>query len=81
MDFSWTEEQEIWRGVVRDFVQKKIKSQVREVDSNKKIPKDIIKDMEHLGLLIPTASKENGVATSPSNFLIRESACWMKKSV
>lgn len=40
MDFSWTEEQEIWRGLVRDFVQKKIKSRIREVDSNKKIPKE-----------------------------------------
>jgi len=74
MDFSWTEEQEIWRGVVRDFVQKKIKPRVQEGDSNKKAPKDIIRDMEHLGLLVPTASKEYGVATSPSSFLIGESA-------
>ncbi|MCK4415776.1 MAG: hypothetical protein KAU84_01355 [Thermoplasmatales archaeon] len=40
----------------------------------KKFLKNIIKDMEHLGLLVPTASKEYGVATSPSSFLIGESA-------
>ncbi len=58
MDFSWTEEQEIWRRTVRDFVQKKIKPRVREIDTNEKIPDEIIKDMARLGLLAPTVSKE-----------------------
>ena len=62
MDFSWTEEQEIWRRTVRDFAQKKIKPRVREIDTNKKIPEDIIKDMAKLGLLAPTISKEYGGA-------------------
>jgi acyl-CoA dehydrogenase len=62
MDFSWTEEQEIWRRTVRDFAEKKIKSRVREIDSNKKIPEDIIRDMGRLGLLAPTASQEFGGA-------------------
>ena len=62
MDFSWTEEQEIWRRTVRDFAQKKIKPRVREIDTNKKIPKEIIKDMAKLGLLAPTASQEYGGA-------------------
>ena len=60
MDFSWTEEQEIWRRTVRDFAQKKIKPRVREIDTNKKIPEEIIKDMAKLGLLAPTASQEYG---------------------
>ena len=60
MDFSWTEEQEIWRRTVRDFAQKKIKPRVREIDTNKKIPDEIIKDMARLGLLAPTASKKYG---------------------
>ena len=60
MDFSWTEEQEIWRRTVRDFAQKKIKPRVREIDTNKKIPDEIIKDMAQLGLLAPTVSKEYG---------------------
>jgi acyl-CoA dehydrogenase len=62
MDFSWTNEQEIWRKTVRDFAQKKIKPKVREIDTNKKIPEEIIKDMGKLGLLAPTASTEYGGA-------------------
>jgi acyl-CoA dehydrogenase len=62
MDFSWTDEQEIWRKTVREFAQKKIKPRVREIDTSKKIPEDIIKDMGKLGLLAPTASQEYGGA-------------------
>jgi len=62
MDFGWTEEQEIWRRTVRDFAQKKIKPRVREIDTNKKIPDDIIKSMAQLGLLAPTASQNYGGA-------------------
>jgi acyl-CoA dehydrogenase len=62
MDFSWTEEQKIWRRTVHDFAQKNIKPKVREIDSNKKIPEEIIKGMAKLGLLAPTASKEYGGA-------------------
>jgi len=62
MDFSWTEEQELWRKTVRDFAQEKIKPRVREIDTNKKIPEEIIKDMAQLGLLAPTASKDYGGA-------------------
>lgn len=62
MDFSWTEEQEIWRRTVRDFAQKKIKPKIREIDTNKKIPEEIIKEMGKLGLLAPTASQEYGGA-------------------
>lgn len=62
MDFSWTEEQEIWRRTVRDFAQKKIKPKVREIDTNKKIPKELVKDMAKLGLLAPVVSKEYGGA-------------------
>lgn len=60
MDFSWTEEQEIWRRTVRDFAQKKIKPKVREIDREKRIPDKIIKEMASLGLLAPTVSKEFG---------------------
>ena len=50
MEFSWTEEQKLWRKIVRDFAQKKIKPKVREIDTNKKIPEDIVKEMGALGL-------------------------------
>jgi acyl-CoA dehydrogenase len=62
MDFSWTEEQELWRRTVRDFAQKKIKPRIREIDTNKKIPEEIIKGMAQLGLLAPTTAKEYGGA-------------------
>ena len=62
MDFSWTEEQELWRKTVREFAQKKIKPRVREMDTNKKIPENIITEMARLGLLAPTVSKEYGGA-------------------
>jgi len=51
MDFSWTDEQILWRKTVRDFAQKKITPKVREIDTNRKIPESIIKDMGKLGLL------------------------------
>ena len=62
MDFNWTNEQEIWRKIVREFAEKKIKPRVREIDTNKKIPEEIIKEMGQLGLLAPTASSEFGGA-------------------
>jgi len=62
MDFCWTEEQKLWRKTIRDFAQKKIKPRVREIDTNKKIPEEIVKEMGRLGLLAPTISKEYGGA-------------------
>jgi len=62
MDFSWTDEQELWRKTVRNFAQKKIKPRIREIDTNRKIPEEIITEMGKLGLLAPTASKEYGGA-------------------
>ena len=49
MDFSWSEEENIWRNTVREFANKNIKPVIRDIDSNKKIPLDIIKKMSKLG--------------------------------
>ena len=62
MQFNFTNEQELWRKTVREFAEKKIKPRVREIDTNKKIPEEIIKDMGKLGLLAPTASPDYGGA-------------------
>ena len=62
MDFSWNEEHEIWRKTVRKFAEKNITPHVREIDTNKKIPEKIIKEMAKLGLLAPTVSKKYGGA-------------------
>lgn len=62
MDFSWTEEENLWRKTVREFANKNIKPFVRDIDNNKIIPISIIKKMGKLGLLAPTVSKEYGGA-------------------
>jgi len=62
MDFSWTEEENLWRKTVREFANKNIKPFVRDIDNNKIIPFSIIKKMGKLGLLAPTVSEEYGGA-------------------
>ena len=62
MDFSWNDEQELWRKTVRNYAEKKIKPRIREIDTNRNIPDEIIKEMANLGLLAPTVSKEYGGA-------------------
>src|SRR4030042_4381036 len=62
MDFRWTEEQNLWRKTIREFAQKKIKPRVREIDTKKKSPESLIKEMAQLGLLAPTTAKEYGGA-------------------
>lgn len=62
MDFSLTEEQKLWKKTVREFADKNIRPKIREIDSNKKIPSDLIKKMGKLGLLAPTVSNNYGGA-------------------
>jgi acyl-CoA dehydrogenase len=62
MDFDWNEEQRLWRQAVRDFAQKEIAPRVREIDTEERIPAEIIKGMAGLGLLGPVCSEEVGGA-------------------
>jgi acyl-CoA dehydrogenase len=62
MDFSWNEEQRLWRQTVRDFAQREIAPRVREIDTEGRIPPEIIKGMAELGLLGPVCSEEYGGA-------------------
>jgi acyl-CoA dehydrogenase len=62
MDFDWTQEQILWRKTVREFAKKHITPKVREIDTSKQIPMNIIKEMGELGLLAPTVSEEYGGA-------------------
>jgi acyl-CoA dehydrogenase len=62
MDFSWSEEQRLWRQTVRDFAQTEIAPRVREIDETERIPKEIIKGMADLGLLAPACSEAYGGA-------------------
>jgi len=62
MNFSWSEEQRLWRRAVRDFAQKEIAPLVREIDTNERIPQKIIKGMAEMGLLAPVVGEEYGGA-------------------
>jgi acyl-CoA dehydrogenase len=62
MDFSWTEEQKLWRQAVRDFAQKEIAPRVRDIDTEEQIPPEIITGMAALGLLAPLCAEEYGGA-------------------
>lgn len=62
MDFSWTEEQRLWRRAVRDFAQNEIAPRVREIDEEERIPDDIVAGMADMGLLAPTVGEEYGGA-------------------
>ena len=62
MDFDWNEEQRLWRQTVRDFAQKEIAPRVREIDTDERIPPEIVKGMAALGLLAPVCSEEYGGA-------------------
>lgn len=60
MDFSWTDEQRLWRRAVRDFAEHEIAPRVREIDEEERIPHDIISGMAEMGLLAPTVGEEYG---------------------
>jgi acyl-CoA dehydrogenase len=60
MDFSWTDEQRLWRRAVRNFAQNEIAPRVREIDTEEHIPRDIIEGMAEMGLLAPTVGEEYG---------------------
>ncbi len=60
MDFTFTEEQEMWRKAVRDFSQREIKPHVREYDQSGEIPPEIIKKMAQMGLLALTVPEKYG---------------------
>lgn len=60
MDFSFTEEQELFRKSVREFCEKKIAPKANEIDEKGEIPQDVLKDMAAFGLLGITISQEYG---------------------
>jgi len=62
MDFSWTDEQRMWRRSVRDFAQHEIAPRVREIDTTERIPPEIIQGMAEMGLLAPLADEAYGGA-------------------
>ncbi|MBS7619843.1 acyl-CoA/acyl-ACP dehydrogenase [Candidatus Bathyarchaeota archaeon] len=63
MDFSFTDEQNLFRESVREWLAKNLPiEKVRENDEKHKIPKDIIKGLGDLDLLCMTLPEEHGGA-------------------
>ncbi len=63
VDFEFTEEQELFRKSVREWCEKHIPlEKIREMDSQGRIPQEVLKSMGEMGLLIMTAPEGHGGA-------------------
>lgn len=60
MDFSFTEEQELFRKSVREFCEKKIAPFANEIDEKGEIPRKVLDDMASFGLLGITIPQDYG---------------------
>jgi acyl-CoA dehydrogenase len=61
VDFSFTEEQELFRNTLREWCEKNLPlEKIREMDSKGEIPREILKSMGDMGLLVMTAPQEHG---------------------
>ncbi len=61
VNFGFTEEQELFRKVLREWCQKNLPiEKVREIDTKQWIPDEIIKGMADLGLWLMTAPEDHG---------------------
>jgi alkylation response protein AidB-like acyl-CoA dehydrogenase len=58
--FEFTEEQNMWRDIVRDFVNNEIKPIASKIDSEEKIPRDLINKLGELGALGVAFPEEYG---------------------
>ncbi|MGB9675837.1 MAG: acyl-CoA dehydrogenase family protein [Candidatus Bathyarchaeales archaeon] len=65
VSFSFTEEQELLRKAVREWCRKELTlEKIREMDSKGEIPREIIKGLSDLGLLLMTVPEEHGGANA-----------------
>ncbi len=61
VDFSFTEEQELFRKAVREWCEKNLPiEKVREIDTKQWVPDDIVEGMADLGLWLMTIPEEHG---------------------
>ena len=61
VDFSFTEEQELFRKAVREWCEKNLPlEKIREIDEKHEVPREIIKGLADLGLLLMTVPEEHG---------------------
>jgi len=64
MDFSFTEEQELFRRSVRSFCEEKLSVRAEEIDEKGEIPRYLLEEMGTFGLLGNTISPEFGGSAS-----------------
>ncbi|MEM3458108.1 MAG: acyl-CoA dehydrogenase family protein [Candidatus Bathyarchaeia archaeon] len=65
VDFAFTEEQELFRKAVREWCEKELSlEKVREMDNKGEIPRELVKGLGDLGLLLMTIPEEHGGAGS-----------------
>ena len=65
LDFAFTEEQEMFRRAIREWCEKNLTlDRVREIDTRAEIPKDIIRGLADMGLLVMTAREDVGGANA-----------------
>ncbi|MCW3992666.1 MAG: acyl-CoA/acyl-ACP dehydrogenase [Candidatus Bathyarchaeota archaeon] len=63
IDFSFTEEQELFQDAVREWLARNLPlEKVRENDETQKLPRELLKGLGDLGLLLMTAPEEHGGA-------------------
>jgi acyl-CoA dehydrogenase len=63
VDFSFTEEQELFRKAVREWCEKNLPMEkIREMDTQGWIPQELLRSMGEMGLFIMTAPQEHGGA-------------------
>ncbi|PSN84034.1 acyl-CoA dehydrogenase [Candidatus Marsarchaeota G1 archaeon OSP_D] len=60
MDFSFSEEQELFRSSLREGLSKHLTPRVKELDSKGEIPRETIREMARMGILGMTISEEYG---------------------
>ena len=63
VDYNFTEEQELIRKSVREWCSKNLAMEkIREMDTKQEVPREVIKGMGELGILLPTVPTEHGGA-------------------
>ena len=60
MDFTFTEEQQMLRETVRDFVNAEVKPLAAQIDKEKKIPQSLLDQIRELGFLGVNFPEEYG---------------------
>ncbi len=60
MDFSFTEEQELFRANLRRFCRDKALPRLKEMEENRAIPDDLVKDLAEMGLIAMSISEQYG---------------------